>query len=243
MQKGRQEKERDNLEAQLLKLRANTARAVQQIHDVVELKEGYLLEIKNLDNELSDKKSQLNQAVLSVEKLNVERDSLLTDISDLDIQKTNLLEFIDREKNKAEGEINSRQSLIANLDNQAMQKKEQHYRHMESLEKETEAKLKEKQEVEEGISGAKVVLEDIKDQIEDGLAIIDDAHTYAEHVTQQANDKIGGIQAREENLIKKDESLKLRAKLLDQREADLKVYERRVIRAYEQTFPGRKAVL
>lgn len=243
MQFGRPEKERNNLEAQLNKLKQNLSNIVNQTHEAVSIKEGYLLEIANLEDELLVKREELQQVVLSMDttKKSVNDSKAALDKLEKLIQTATQsgqekIRKIDQEVNKAMGEL---RDILRKID----QKSINHESLVENHKSEIKKYQKEESDAKLQAEKAEEVLEDIKSRIEEALNVLDDTYVYTDEVTKGLNQRQSAIELREKELIELGSQLSDREEAVARKEADLKVYENRVAKQYTEAFPNRKLIL
>ena len=240
MQQSRQEIEKNNLEAQLSKLKTRTALAVEQTREAVELKEGYLLEVENLENELAEKKQELSEVLSSIstrkKQLEVTENAITEMITKSQADADRRGEVIstldiairdkEAEKGALEKEIDSLESIIPVIQEQVDNNEKLAYERIDQLADEIATKQDELKKLSEGVS--------------DAIVKLDELTTERINLETEINDAKNRIAAREEELHTIAEEHKERGRELDRKEADFRVIGRRLKREYESVFPNRK---
>ncbi|MCA9360081.1 hypothetical protein KC850_03525 [Candidatus Kaiserbacteria bacterium] len=240
MQQSRQEIEKNNLEAQLSKLKTRTALAVEQTREAVELKEGYLLEVENLENELAEKKQELSEVLSSIstrkKQLEVTENAITEMITKSQADADRRGEVIstldiairdkEAEKGALEKEIDSLESIIPVIQEQVDNNEKLAYERIDQLADEIATKQDELKKLSEGVS--------------DAIVKLDELTTERINLETEIVDAKNRIAAREEELHTIAEEHKERGRELDRKEADFRVIGRRLKREYESVFPNRK---
>lgn len=243
MQLKPKEIEKNTLEAKIKKLKLLQANAVQAVRETVELKEGYLLEIENLENEISEKKKQLSGVVSSIFEKKAE---LIAVESKIKKMQQESLDFITKKKlqvdslektiqNKTDeknniGEILEINTIILNNNNQNIQSKKDS---SQEIIKQIGLETKEKK------SELNNILVTIKSKT-DELVKVENRLATAQTSFKKREE---AIKQREEELLLISNSHNEREKRINTQEADIRVIKRRLKREYEKVFPGRKLTI
>lgn len=238
MQKNRQEIEVNNLEAQLSKLKGQKARAIQQTRDAVELKEGYLLEVENLDKELTEKKESLSQALSLLgdtekkqslveeaikqisEQSALEQDADLKYLGDLNIT----IEDRAVEVTNLNNEIAAIESIIPFIQNTVEEAQATADKEIEQIQKNIDFKVKEYKVNTSLLEIAIVAYSDL----------VSESAAFEEELKNKQKD----IKVREEDLKLIAEDYISREKKLKIREADIKVIVKRIEKKYKELYPN-----
>lgn len=243
MQKTRQEIEHNNLEAQLSKLKVQRSNAVQQTRDAVELKEGYLLEVQNLEKELAESTTELSQVLSSIQtrkdQLSLLEDSIeeasseaenailgrFDKIDELDIKINDKVVSLSNIRK----EIDTLESIIPVIQEQVENNKELAQKSQQRIDVETEQKREELDEITETLSSA----------IDAYSELISESVIFDGEMAKEREK----IETRESDLIAISEDYSKRTIALKQREADIAVIARRTAKKYKEVYPERKLKL
>lgn len=233
----------DTLEAKILKLKSLKQIAEEGVRDAIELKEGYLLEIDNLENELTEKNQELSEVLSAI---SLKREELLL-ISKRILQVieslNNKVEDKKEELHRIEQSVKEQQLLKSNLSrmNSSVSKdffvlKDQ----LEQKEEKTAAEIETIQEQKNQEIETLLQLQENKDK----------ANTQLNQLVKEIKSKEDGFKQREEAIKQKEEELKQLSKQNKEIEqnltilsADLNIIKRRIKKKYEELFPGRKLTI
>lgn len=243
MQKSQKEIQVDNLEAQLTKLKQHVARAVKNAHDAVEVKEGYILEVENLENEISEKQLELSQILSDIKRAESRAQSVNENISEARADLENILksreEIISTFKKEVSGlesdvevgkkEVKRIEKQIAFEQNRFEENKPVFQKEIDRLNKQIELR--------------RSAISEYDDSIADRAMLLDTILNETIAAQKEAEKTRIKLKARETELEKIAESNNKLKSELDTRKKDIDVISRRIKKKYEEEFPGRKIKL
>lgn len=243
MQQSRQEIEKNNLEALLPKLRLRKEQAVAQTYEAVELKEGYLLEVENLENELAEKRDTLSEVLSSIRtrkeqiaKLDDTLTDMLSEAQNDALRRLNQLEVLDiqikdrkAERSSLEKEIDSLESIIPVIQEQVDNNKELAQERIDQFAEEIETKRSE--------------LEEVSEVVESAIVKMDELTTERINLEEEINEAKERIATREEELHKIASDYEEKETNLARQAKDILIIKRRLKREYESVFPKRKLTI
>jgi len=233
----------NNLEAQLKKLKEATARAVKQTHDAVEVKEGYLLEIANLESELSEKRDEKGRVVSAISQLEAKVVQVQQGLEAVKDDSKKRTEKLEESVRAFDVKITDKRNEYEQIKERIAVLKEKTASDFAVTDKALAEKTAALEKLESDIAEGEKVLEGLKEQIEEALQILDHTHAYVDQLQEGLAEKQEELDDRESKLLEMNRVLKQREKALDQKEKDLKVYEERVRKQYKKAFPERKMLL
>lgn len=243
MQTSHQERQINNLGAQLVKLRAATAKAVAAAHEAVEIKEGYILEVANLEKEVTDKTEELNRVQDQLRASKTAHRLILSSTEALQKQSATEQDIATAELKKAVTKTEEKQNYISVLDNSVTKEQEKLNLVQKKL---SEILLTKKNNIEalnKKIVAREQELKDLEEKAAEVLSDINDSYSIIEKEREQLDKDLADSQKEMQKIQEAAKKIESREKALSVREEDIAVIARRITKKYEEEFPGRKLTI
>ena len=210
----------------------------QNINDAIELKEGYLLEIDNLEDDISTKQNQLlglrralSETKIAQEEAEDKTSEAIEEAEEVESKHAETLLMMQTVHKELEQEAALLKKHIAELASIETMMQEGHKLNEERF-------ISRLRNLKQEIEGKKSVLDDLEAKVSSLNDEADDLQSYMEAVKERQDIRSTAIENREKELKEISDDFNHRTKKLQIREADILVIKRRIEKEYKKLHPN-----